>query len=183
MERKQVLVVFVPIVIIVVMYPIFHFLSAVFHHNWRIGWLLGLAIYWVIWGLIFSLFIIGRENIRRLITPQKPTMPIIVLVLFPLVMTALFKFIPGGMAYEKPNALIILLLISSAFGNGIFEEILWRGVYMKLFPQNLLLRIVWPSIWFGLWHYVPGSVNPESGHVVGLIIGALFLGFYSPFDA
>ena len=54
---------------------------------------------------------------------------------------------------------------------------------MKLFPRNIFFRIVWPSVWFGLWHYVPGSVNPDPGHVTGLIIGALFLGFYSSFLA
>lgn len=183
MNRKQIGTIISPIIIIVVMYPLFQSLSTAFHSNWRIGWFLGLAIYWLLWGIGYPLFIIGKESIGAIIKPQKPSVSIILLVLFPLIMAAIFRFIPGGMEYDKPNAFILVLLLFTAFGNGFFEEILWRGVYMKLFPNNLLLRIVWPSIWFGLWHYVPGSVNPNGGHVLGLIIGALFLGFYSGFLA
>ncbi len=76
----------------------------------------------------------------------------------------------------------MLLLLSTAFGNGFFEEVLWRGVYMQLFPENYFFRIIWPSTWFALWHYVPGSVSP-SGNVIGLIIGAGFLGVYSSYLA
>lgn len=183
MNRKQIFAILSPIIVILVMYPIFQLLSMPFHNNWRIGWFLGLMIYWLLWGIGYPLLIIGKESIGVIIKPQKPNISIILLVLFPLIMTAIFRFIPGGMKYEKPDALIFLLVLFTAFGNGFFEEILWRGVYMKLFPNNLLLRIVWPSIWFGLWHYVPGSINPNSSHVLSLIIGALFLGFYSSFLA
>jgi len=183
MNRKQMSAIISPVILIIVMYPLFQFLSLVFHNNWRIGWLLGLAIYWLFWCIGYPLLIIGRKSIGEIIKPQKLNVTIILLVLFPLIMTVVFRLIAGGMTYEKPDVLIFLFFIFSVFGNGFFEEILWRGVYMKLFPNNLLLRIVWPSIWFGLWHYAPGSVNPSGGHVLGLIIGALFLGFYSSFLA
>jgi membrane protease YdiL (CAAX protease family) len=97
-------------------------------------------------------------------------------MLFPLLMAALYKFIPG-MEYEKPSTWVFLLLISTNFGNGFFEELLWRGMYMSLFPGSILLRIVWPSIWFALWHYVPGSVHVDS-NVIGLIVGSGLMGFY-----
>jgi len=53
---------------------------------------------------------------------------------------------------------------------------------MKLFPGNILFRIVWPSIWFALWHYAPGSVSPNA-NVLGLIIGSGLFGFYLSFLA
>jgi len=183
MNKKQILTIISPIIVIFVMYPIFQSLSITFNNNWRIGWFLGLMIYWFLWGIVYPLLIIGKDNIEVIIKPKKPNITVVLLVLFPLIMTFIFRFIPGGLKYEKPDAFIFLLLLFSAFGNGFFEEILWRGVYMKLFPNNLLLRIVWPSIWFGIWHYVPGVVNPDSGQVLGLIIGAVFLGFYSSFLA
>jgi len=77
---------------------------------------------------------------------------------------------------------IFLLLLSTTFGNGFFEEVLWRGVYMKLFPGSLMFRIVWPSIWFALWHYAPGSVS-SNGNIMALVIGAAFFGFYLSFLA
>jgi membrane protease YdiL (CAAX protease family) len=87
-----------------------------------------------------------------------------------------------GMDYPKPGLWIFLLLVSTNFGNGFFEEVLWRGVYMELFPGNILFRIVWPNIWFALWHYVPGSVFSR-GTVLGLMIGSGLMGFYLSFLA
>lgn len=183
MNRKQTFAILSPTLVLISMYPIFRILSVQFHDHWRIAWLLGLMIYWLLWGFIYSLLAIGKKSISSLIKPQKLKFSILLLVLFPLSMTLIFKFIPGGVNYEKTAPWILPILLFSAFGNGIFEEIYWRGVFMKLFPKNLLFRIFWPSIWFGLWHYIPGSLNPDSSHVIGLMIGAVFLGFYSSFIA
>jgi len=183
MSRKQIFAIFSSILVLVSMYPVFRLLAFLLPDNWRIAWILGLMIYWLIWGIGYPVITIGQSYIRTIIKPQKPTIILILLVLFPLLMTIIFKFIPGSIKYDKPDIFIILLLILSAFGNGFFEEICWRGVYMKLFPKNLFFRIIWPTVFFGLWHYIPGSLNPESSHVTGLIIGALFLGFYSGFLA
>ena len=98
-----------------------------------------------------------------------------------MLLAGIYRFIPG-MGYEKPGLWIFLLLVSTNLGNGFFEELLWRGVYMELFPDSTLFRIVWPSIWFALWHYVPGSVSPD-GNVAGLMIGAGLFGFYLSFLA
>jgi membrane protease YdiL (CAAX protease family) len=73
-----------------------------------------------------------------------------------------------------------LLLLTTNFGNGFFEELLWRGVYLDLFPKNLLFGMIWPSLWFALWHYAPGSINPD-GNVLGLIIGSGIMGLYLSF--
>jgi membrane protease YdiL (CAAX protease family) len=74
------------------------------------------------------------------------------------------------------------MMISTAFGNGIFEEILWRGAYLKLFPENIWIRIIWASIWFALWHYVPGSISKD-GNPIPLMIGSLMFGFVLSFTA
>ena len=183
MNRKQIFAISSPILVLLSMYPIFRFLSVLFHDNWRISWILGLMIYWLIWGIGYPMLTIGKSYIRNIIKPQKPNIKLIILILFPLIMTTIFKFIPGSINYDKPDTFILLTLLFSAFGNGFCEEIYWRGVYMKLFPKNLIFRIIWPSIFFGLWHYIPGSLNPDSSHVIGLMIGAVFLGFYSSFLA
>jgi len=176
MNTKQKFAIGAPLILIVVMYTIFQLLAGIFRENWRIGWYFGLVLYWIIWGAVFPSWVIGRESIRELIKPQKLNIKILLLVLFPLVMASLYRFIPG-MEYEKTSVWIFLLLLTTAFGNGFFEEVLWRGVYMKLFPDNTLLRIIWPSIWFALWHYAPGSVSP-SKNVIGIIVGSGIFGFY-----
>jgi membrane protease YdiL (CAAX protease family) len=68
-----------------------------------------------------------------------------------------------------------ILYVSTAFGNGLFEELLWRGVYMELFPHSIPLRFVVPTIAFALWHYAPGAASANE-NVWGLIIGAAALG-------
>jgi membrane protease YdiL (CAAX protease family) len=180
-DTRQKFFIIAPVILIGVMYPIFQILARLFGESWRIGWFIGLAIYWLSWGAAFPVWIIGRRRITRMIRPEKPTAKTLLLVLFPLLMASLYRMIPG-MKYEKPGVLTLLLLISSAFGNGFFEEILWRGVSMQLFPDSILFRLVWPSVWFALWHYVPGSISP-SGNVLGLMVGAGFFGFYMSYLA
>lgn len=179
MDRKQTIALVAPLLLTVVMYPIFQFLSGILGEQW--GWFIGLVIYWIVWGAGFSIWMIGWENIKALIQPQRLTFGVAALVLFPVLMSALYRLVPG-MGYEKPSLWIALMLFSTTLGNGFFEEVLWRGVYMSLFPENILLRIIWPSIGFALWHYAPGSVSAD-GNVWGLIIGAAFFGFYLSFLA
>ena len=180
-NQRQKYALIAPVVLIIIMYLIFQALAGIFEENWRIAWYLGLVVYWLIWGGFFPSLVIGKESIRNLIRPQKLTLKPFLLVLFLLLMASLYKFVPN-MDYEKPSTWIFLLVFSTCIGNGFFEEILWRGVYMQLFPNSMIFRIVWPSIWFGLWHYVPGSLNP-GGNVVGLIIGSGLMGFYLSFLA
>lgn len=172
-DRKQVIAVVIPPVLVAVMYPVFHSLAGVL--NDRIAWYIGLAIYWVIWGAAFPLLIIGRENIRELIRPHKPDRKVLLLVAVPLAGALIVSFMPG-MGYEKESVWMWLLLLSTPFGNGFFEEVLWRGVYVKLFPRSIFYGVLWPGIWFAVWHYAPGSVL--NGNVAGLMIGAGVMGLY-----
>ena len=48
---------------------------------------------------------------------------------------------------------------------------------MELFPDSIFFRIVWSSIWFGLWHFAPGSVS-STGNALGLVIGSGLMGLY-----
>jgi membrane protease YdiL (CAAX protease family) len=175
MNRKQKIAIIAPLVLVAVMYPVFHSLAGVM--NDRLAWYLGLVIYWLIWGAVFPLLIIGRDTIKELIRPQKPDKKILLLVAIPLVGALAARLILGG--YEKESVWIALLIFSTPFGNGFFEEVLWRGVYVKLFPNNIFFWMIWPSVWFALWHYVPGSVS--GGNPAGLMIGSGMMGFYLSF--
>ena len=179
MSVKQFSAVIVPPILVVAMIPVFRVLVTIFEDNWRIGWYLGLVIYWIICCGVFSVSLIGKMSIRELIRPQRLTVEIFFLLLIPLVGAGLYRLIPG-MEYEKPQAWIFFLLISTNLGNGFFEELLWRGVYLRLFPNNLLFGVIWPSLWFALWHYAPGSVAPN-GNVIGLMVGSGIMGFYLSF--
>ena len=181
MNTKQIIAIAAPIALLLVMYLIFRLLAKFFGAEWRIGWFLGLAIYWLTWGFVFPWLLIGKESIIELIQPQQVNLKIFLLAIIPIALSGLYKLVPN-MKYEKPNAWIFILVISTCFGNGIFEEILWRGIYLELFPHNILFGLVWPSLFFALWHAIPGSMNPN-GNIAGLMIGSGLMGFYLSFLA
>jgi membrane protease YdiL (CAAX protease family) len=178
-SAKQMIALVLPPILFLVMVPVFKALADLFKDNWRIGWYLGLVVYWITWCGILPWLLIGQDSILRLIQPQRLTLQILVLLLIPLVGAGLYRLVPG-MDYAKPQLWTFLLLVSTNFGNGFFEELLWRGVYLELFPDNLLLGMIWPSLWFALWHYAPGAIAPE-GNVVGLMVGSGIMGFYLSF--
>ena len=181
MSAKQLIAVVAPPILALVMIPVFRFYVSIFDGNWRIGWYLGLITYWIIFCGVFSFVMIGKSSILKIIQPQKLTIEIITLLLIPLIGAGLYRLIPG-MEYDKPQLWIFVILLSTTLGNGFFEELLWRGVYLELFPKNLLFGMIWPSLWFSLWHYAPGSVAPN-GNVIGLMVGSGIMGFYLSFLA
>jgi membrane protease YdiL (CAAX protease family) len=136
MNKKQFIVFIIPPMLTAFMYPIFNSLAGALAND-RIAWYLGLITYWLVWGMVFLLIIIGKKDIKALIRPQKPTkMVIIPMSIILLGALAARLFVPG-MEYEKQSVWILLLLLSTSFGNGFFEEGLWRGVYFKLLPRSV----------------------------------------------
>lgn len=180
MNTKQRIAAIAPPVLIGVMYLIFKLLSRATGGSF-IGWYLGLALYWLTWCTLLPLVLVGWRHIRELVRPQLLPGRTLLLLLIPVIGAALYRLVPG-IGYEKHALWMTILYASTAFGNGFFEEILWRGVYMDLFPDRILMRIVWPSIGFGLWHYAPGAASANE-NVWGLIIGAGAFGFVLSFLA
>ena len=171
MSVKQIAAVLVPIILLAIMYATFRLLSRRFRD--KTAWYSGLAIYWVVWGLVYPLLILGWDSVRDLFRPQSLDSLSLVLLLTPIIFAAIGRFILG-IRYEKESRWAFLALLGTAFGNGIFEEVLWRGTYLELFPNSIVLRIIWPSLWFGLWHLAPGSVS--SGSARNLALSSLFFG-------
>ncbi|MFN2159171.1 MAG: CPBP family intramembrane glutamic endopeptidase [Anaerolineales bacterium] len=174
MTRKQKILILSSPFVLGSMYPVFQILAAVVGET--LGWYLGLVIYWILWGGLFSLWMVDKEKIINLIKPQKLNRQVLFLVVIPLILAGLFRFLTGTV-YEKHSFWVLIMLLSTSLGNGFFEEVLWRGVFLVQFPEKLFFRIVWSSVWFGLWHIAPGSVSLNS-NPTGLVIGALFFGFY-----
>jgi len=176
MNNKQIIAIIIPPILIAIMYPIFNSLAGILAND-RIAWYLGLIIYWLVWGMVFPLIIIGKNNIVGLIRPQKPTKKILLPALIILLGALSARLLVPGMEYEKQSVWIWILLVSTCVGNGFFEEVLWRGVYYKLYSNNIFFRMIWPSIWFGIWHYVPVSINNnELTALIGMIIGPILMG-------
>ena len=97
-------------------------------------------------------------------------------IIFPVFMAYLFKYF-SGTEYSHPDLVGIVLLIMTTFGNGTFEEILWRGAYMELYPNKNFMRIGYSTIWYALFHFASGSLSSNS-NILGLVIGSAFFGIY-----
>ena len=179
MDTKRIILACSPLAVIGTMYPVFQILASNFGETQ--AWFFGLVIYWILWGGLFSLAMVGQKEILRVIKPQRLTIDKLVLILSPLILAGIFKIFTG-LNYVKPDIWIVVMLILTTLGNGFFEELLWRGVYMIQFPQGFFFRIFWASVWFGLWHIVPGTVSTNS-NTIGMVIGSTLFGFYLSFLA
>lgn len=174
MSREQIATLLAPIILVAVMYPIFQLLARILGNT--ASWYAGLATYWLLWGLSYPLLVLGKDTVLDLLRPTEFDLSALLLALIPVIFAAIGRF-QYGIQYEKSSALIGVALLVTAVGNGLFEEIFWRGTYLRMFPSSMLLTIVWPSLWFALWHYAPGSVS-QSGSVLRLMAGAGFLGLF-----
>lgn len=78
------------------------------------------------------------------------------------------------MRYDPSDMTTKLILVATSFATGTLEEILWRGIFIHLFPKNVIKGCIVPVVWFGLWHIAPGTVSNVP--IVTLVIGAFVVG-------
>lgn len=168
----------VPIVLVVSMFWCFQTFSRRFADP--MGYLLGFGVYWLFWCLLIPIILLG--GIRPLFELFQPfpafnelSWKTHLLLWWPVVFPLFFMFIPRLM---KANAAILAASILLGIVIGLTEEILWRGVYMRLFPGNVWLNLVYPSLMFALWHLAPQSVvaNRMPGGAFSFVAYALLLG-------
>ena len=145
-----------------------------------LGYLLAFGLYWIGWCLIFPAFLLGGW--RALVDLFQPVAAFgalswvtHLLLWWPIVFPLLFMFLPR---LRKANWAILLASLALGIVIGVTEEILWRGVYLRLFPGNIWLGLLYPSLLFGLWHICPLSVlaNKLPGGAASFVIYAVLLG-------
>jgi uncharacterized protein len=131
------------------------------------GYLLGFLFYWMVWCLLVPRLSLGREGFRSLLTDQVPLFsranwPAAAMLA---VITMVTLLMYGRDLLRAPLALV-LVAIPFAVINGFCEELLWRGLYVRAFPGNLWLAILFPAVAFALWHLFPQSVFPGENRLV-----------------
>jgi membrane protease YdiL (CAAX protease family) len=171
MTQKQEIALAISPILVVLMFIIFQGLAVLIGKD--LAWYVGLFIYWVIFCIAVPMFLIGKNNILLKFKYRSTTFMNWLIVSIPI----LFTLIGVVFVLEKVDRSFIqaLIWIGMGIGNGIFEEILWRGTYSDLFPDNIVFGWLWPSIWFAIWHFAPGSLS-QNRPVSMLVGGALFFG-------
>ncbi|MGA9531973.1 MAG: CPBP family intramembrane glutamic endopeptidase [Anaerolineales bacterium] len=175
MSYQQLIAIVAPPVLIGTMTLVFRYAARRFGD--RTGWFVGLVSYWLLWGVAYSFLLVGSTNVLLSMYPKRPDLASLALAGAPVVFAASGRFWFGA-RYEKNSGLEGVALLVTALGNGFFEEILWRGTYLVLFPSNFIFGIAWPSLCFGAWHYAPVSISNRGNRtrIIRLMVGAVILG-------
>ena len=177
-SKVQILLLVLPWVLLASTYFIFDTLAKML--DLKLAYFIGFIFYWVFWCYLVPVCVLGintfKNVFQRVVHPfGKPYwIGILLLTLPPLLAfsTVFIKKLPDA------NLIIILGSLAIAVINATGEEILWRGVYIEEFPNNIFWGYLYPSIGFALWHISPQIVveSKMPGGVYAFVLGALFLG-------
>jgi membrane protease YdiL (CAAX protease family) len=142
-----------------------------------LGYIAGFGVYWAACGGL-AVAIVGRDRVRGLFSDRRPRLgrPAAVgvtLLLWPMAGGITTRLIP-----DLGDATLVMAgtAIAVALTNSVLEELLWRGVYITLWPENPWLGWVWPAVGFGLWHLAPQVIHPSSLGPVAYVVAATALG-------
>jgi membrane protease YdiL (CAAX protease family) len=127
----------------------------------RRGYLAGFGIYWAGCYLV-PLALVGRRRIAALLGRPADPLP------RPRWLGALALLVPplGAAGTELRPALgqadpaLVATAGAVAVVNAAGEELLWRGLFVATFPDDLVRGWLWPAIGFTAWHLAPASVRP-----------------------
>lgn len=139
------------------------------------GYLFGFGFYWLVWCLLAPRVLLGKAEFAALLRDRAPlfSRPNWLAATLWMAVTLVAVLLYAGEFIRAPLSLI-LLAIPLATANGFCEEILWRGLYVRLFPHNPWLGILYPSFGFALWHFAPQTVFPAE-NVPGFVVSTFFL--------
>ena len=162
-----------PLLLILTTTLVFRYASKIFGREK--GYLIGFGFYWLFWCLAIPWLLTGND-FASLLTDGLPLFsrqnwPAAVLWVIVTVVTLVMY----GKSFIKAPLTLILLAIPLAMLNGFSEEILWRGMFIRAFPGNPWLGVLYPAAGFALWHLAPQSVFPAE-NVPGFILSTFFLG-------
>jgi membrane protease YdiL (CAAX protease family) len=147
------------------------------------GYLLGFIFYWSFWCLLIPRLVVRKQRFASLLTERRP---LFVRNNWPAALLWGVVIFVAILMYGKdflvaPPAMILIAIPLAAI-NGVCEELLWRGVYVRVFPVNPWLGIIYPAIGFAAWHFVPQMVYPAE-NVFAFVLSTLFLGLVYGFIA
>ncbi len=165
MSRQQRLAILGGPAVVVSMLPVYAALTRVLPREQ--AWLAGFVVYWGLWCIAFPVGLLGARRVIHMFRPPSWHPGAAALAAAPVVVTLVGRFVPHG---ETSSPLPRVLLAVAACVMGVLEEVLWRGIYLELFAGSTRWGIVWPALFFALWHFAPGMASPLDARV--LVLGA-----------
>ena len=178
MTTRQRIMLGVPIALIVTMLGVFRSFTSRF--GYPLGYLCAFAVYWAGWCGALPLAVLGPRELAALFVAvrrggRRRDASTIALATWPIAFPLVFAFLPR---IAQAGLRIVVWSVCLGVVTGVAEEVLWRGVYLRVFPRSLLLNTVYPSLAFGVWHAAPLSVLPSRypGGAFAFVIYSTVLG-------
>lgn len=141
------------------------------------GYLLGFGFYWLFWRLLTPRWLLGQVEFASILHDRAPLFSranwLAALLWLTVTLAAVFMY--AGEFLRAPLTLMLLAIpLPPATLNGFCEEILWHGLYTRLFVRNAWLGVLYPALGFALWHFAPQVIFPAES-VIGFVLSTFFL--------
>lgn len=139
------------------------------------GYLLGFGFYWLFWCLLVPRWLLGKAEFAVILHDRASLFSRTNwLAAFLWLAVTLIAVLMYAEEFIRAPLTLILLAMPLATLNSFCEEILWRGLYVRRFPRNPWLGILYPSLGFALWHLAPQVTFPAE-NVLGFVLSTFFL--------
>jgi membrane protease YdiL (CAAX protease family) len=146
----------------------------------RRGYFAGFLFYWLVGCLLLPVLLVDPPQLAHLFRAPaaafgSPAWVGAACLLLPLVLGYGYAF---PRAVRRASLAIMLASLALAAVNATLEEVLWRGLFVRLFPGSFVWAVVFPAIGLGLWHIAPQTLTPNKapGGSLSFVIVAAVLG-------
>jgi hypothetical protein len=140
----------------------------------RRGYNTGFALYWAGWCLGLPLWVLGPRRLLQLLREgRRPSAADLALLALPVAGAVATELLPNRRDIDRKVAAVML---GTAAVNAAGEELLWRGIYLEVFPDDVWRGAVWPWIGFTVWHLAPQVILPSRHGRLPFLAGAGLVG-------
>jgi hypothetical protein len=140
----------------------------------RAAYNVGFAVYWLGWCAGFPAFLLGGGRAARVLTlGRRPTSGELVPMVLPVVGAVATELLPRRRLLDRQVAAVMVV---TAAVNAVGEELLWHGLFIEEFPDDLVRGCLWPLVGFSLWHLAPQTILPARIGRWRFVAGAAVVG-------
>lgn len=168
-----------PVTVTLSMWGVFHGLAR--RMRPRDAYNLGFAVYWAGWCLAFPVWVLGRRRTLDILsTGRRPGAAAVAALLFPVAGSVATQLLPHR---DQVDRRVATTMVTTAAINAVGEELLWRGVFLEEFPDDVWKGAIWPLTGFALWHLAPQTILPSRIGRGRFVAGAAVVGAASTLAA
>jgi membrane protease YdiL (CAAX protease family) len=134
----------------------------------------GFTVYWLGWCVCFPLWVLGPRGCLEVLREGRRMSAVdVALVALPVAGAVGAELLPHRQLVDRDVGTV---MVATAAVNAVGEELLWRGVFLSQFPDDVVRGALWPLAGFTVWHLAPQLVLPSSRGRLPFLLGAAAVG-------